>query len=59
MTHCLACPHSPVFVAGTDLPSVLSDPRDILIKVVMVVIVMLPLCLLRNISRLEKVRSSL
>lgn len=42
------------YLADYTLPDVLSEPRDMLIKVAMVLLVMLPLCLLRNISKLEK-----
>ena len=55
--HPIMCGHTPlVEVAGADLPGVFSDPRDILVKVVAVGTVMLPVSMLRNISRLEKVR---
>jgi len=36
-------------------PDILTEPRDIVVKVVMVALVMLPLSMLRNISKLEKV----
>ena len=49
--------HALVYLADyVDPPYILSEPRDIIIKVAMVLFVMLPLSLLRNISKLEKVR---
>jgi hypothetical protein len=48
---------SPVYLVEYDPPYILSDyeGRDIVIKIATVLFVMLPICLLRNISKLEKV----
>ncbi len=48
-------PTCAVDVTGTDLPSVFDDHRDILVKVIAVALVMTPISLIRNISKLEKV----
>ena len=46
-----------VELVNKEAPPILLDPRSILIKVVVVVLFMLPVSMLRKISRLEKVHT--
>ena len=44
-----------VFLVNHELPSALAEPKSIIIKIIAVVLVMMPVSMLRKISRLEKV----